>query len=84
MISADEAVTFGEVPLEVEAELDRKPMTMRDILALAPGAVLKLSRSAGENIDLLIGGAPAGSGEIVMIEEMVGVRITDFGEGEQT
>jgi flagellar motor switch protein FliN/FliY len=39
-------------------------------------------RSAGENIDIYIGGAMLGSGEIVIIEETVGVRITDFNEEE--
>lgn len=80
MITNDQTAGFGDVPLAVEAELDRKALTMREILQLVPGVVLKLPRSAGENIDLLIGGAPAGSGEIVMIEETVGVRITDFGD----
>ena len=80
MMTPEETAGFEDVPLQVEAELDRKALTMREILQLAPGAVLKLPRSAGENIDLLIGGAAAGSGEIVMIEETVGVRITDFGD----
>jgi flagellar motor switch protein FliN/FliY len=39
-----------------------------------------MNRSAGENIDILVGGAPVGSGEIVIIQETVGVRITDFNE----
>jgi flagellar motor switch protein FliN len=39
-----------------------------------------MPRSAGDNIDILVGGAAIGSGEIVIIEEAVGVRITDFNE----
>ena len=42
--------------------------------------MIKMTRSAGENIDILVGGALLGSGEIVIIEEAVGVRITDFKE----
>ncbi len=42
--------------------------------------MVKLPRLAGENIDILIGGALIGSAEIVIIEETVGVRITDFVE----
>jgi flagellar motor switch protein FliN/FliY len=42
--------------------------------------LITTARSAGENIDLVIGGARIGSGEIVIIEEAVGVRITDFKE----
>jgi flagellar motor switch protein FliN/FliY len=55
-------------------------MTVREILSLEQGAVVKMPRSAGENIDILVGGALVGSGEIVIIEETVGVRITDFNE----
>jgi flagellar motor switch protein FliN/FliY len=44
------------------------------------GSVIKMLRSAGENIDIYVGGAMLGSGEIVIIEESVGVRITDFNE----
>ena len=55
-------------------------MTLSEILTLQEGSVINMTRSAGENIDLLIGGAPFASGEIVIIEETVGVRITDFNE----
>jgi len=71
---------FADVPAYVEAELDRKIMTVRDILALDRGAVIKMTRSAGENIEILVGGAPLGSGEVVIVDERVGVRITDFRE----
>jgi len=71
---------FADVPAYVEAELDRKIMTVRDILALDRGAVIKMTRSAGENIEILVGGAPLGSGEVVIVDERVGVRITDFKE----
>lgn len=69
---------LAEVPIEVEAELDRKRMTIREVLALEVGAVMKLNRSAGENIDIVIGGALVAFGEIVVFEEVLGVRITDF------
>ena len=44
------------------------------------GTVIKMSRSAGENIDIRVGGALVGFGEIVILEENMGVRITDFHE----
>ncbi len=75
---AGEVAFLGDVPLEIEVELDRKVMTIEEILALEAGSVIRMSRSAGENIDILIGGALVGSGEIVIIEETVGVRMTDF------
>lgn len=78
MSALEEIHHLADVPVFVDIELDRKIMTVREILALEPGAVVKMPRSAGENIDLLVGGALVGSGEIVIIEETVGVRITDF------
>lgn len=68
------------MPLDLEAELGRRIMTLRAILELREGSVIRLPRSAGENIDILAGGHLLGSGEIVIIEERFGVRITDFRE----
>lgn len=67
-----------DLPLDVSVELDRKVMTVREILEIDQGSVIKMNRSAGENIDILVGGALIGFGEIVIIEDMMGVRITDF------
>lgn len=64
--------------MDVEAELDRKTLTMSQILDLEAGSIIKLKRSAGENIDLLIGGSLVAFGEIVVLQEMMGIRITDF------
>jgi len=44
--------------------------------------VIRMTRSAGENIDILVGGTLIGFGEIVIIEDAVGVRITDFNREE--
>jgi len=73
---------FADIPIDVEVELDRKPMTLGEILKLGPGSVVKLTRSAGENLDLMIGEVLVGYGEIVIIEDIMGVRITDFWEGD--
>jgi flagellar motor switch protein FliN/FliY len=81
MTPQEEIASLAEIPVEVEVELDRKTMTAREILELEEGSVIKTSRSAGENIDLYIGGARFGSGEIVVIENSLGVRITDFRDG---
>ena len=69
---------IANVPLPIEVELDRKVLSVRAILALSAGSVLKLSRSAGENIDIRVGGSLMGFGEIVILEDSTGVRITDF------
>lgn len=78
MTPQDEIGPWSDVPLEVAAELDRKKMKIAEILRLTRGSVIKLTRSAGENIDLLVGGALVAFGEIVIIESTMGVRITDF------
>jgi flagellar motor switch protein FliN/FliY len=66
------------VPMDLEVQLSRTTMKMRDILGLNVGSVVKTERSAGENIDIVAGGKLIGSGEIVIIEENFGVRITAF------
>ena len=80
MTALEEIQHLSDVPVEVEVELDRKKMTMREILALEEGSVIKMPRSAGENIDFLAGGALIGSGEVVIVEDTVAVWITDFTE----
>ncbi|HEV1287640.1 MAG TPA: FliM/FliN family flagellar motor switch protein [Bryobacteraceae bacterium] len=80
MTASEEIGHLADIPVDVDVELDRKTMTVREILMLDQGSVIKMMRSAGENIDIYVGGALLGSGEIVIIEEAVGVRITDFNE----
>jgi flagellar motor switch protein FliN len=82
MKSPDEIAHFAEVPLEVEVELDRKILPLSAILDLKQGSVIKMTRSVGENMSILIGGVLIGYGEIVIIEELMGIRITDFYEQE--
>lgn len=80
MTSHQEIAHYSDVPVDIEVELDRKIMSIGAILDLKVGSVLKMTRSAGENIDILIGGTLVGFGEIVIIEDSMGVRITDFNE----
>jgi flagellar motor switch protein FliN len=82
MTVLQEIAHVADVPVDVVVELDRKRMSMRQVLELDAGSVIKMSRSAGENIDILVGGMIVGFGEIVIIEDTVGVRITDF-SGEE-
>ncbi len=78
MTPQEEIAPLGDVPVEIEIELDRRVLTTREVLELSEGSVIPTSRSAGENIDIYIGGVFCGSGEIVVIENALGVRITDF------
>jgi flagellar motor switch protein FliN/FliY len=68
------------MPVEMEGRLDRRSISMRELLELAPGSVVRLDKSAGENIDVLAGGALLGYGEVVVVENVIGIRITDFRE----
>jgi flagellar motor switch protein FliN len=80
MSPLEEIALLAAVPVEIEVELDRRIMSAREVLELREGSVIVSSRSAGENIDIYVGGALCGSGEIVVIENVLGVRITDFRE----
>jgi flagellar motor switch protein FliN/FliY len=80
MTPAEEIASMSDVPIEIRVELDRQIMRMYDVLVLEEGSIIKTERSAGENIDIYIGGLLGGSGEIVVVENTIGVRITDFHE----
>lgn len=78
MSPREEIAHIANVPIEVEVQLDRRFMKISEILSLEEGSIVEMERSAGENIDIYIGGVLCGSGEIVVIESTLGVRITDF------
>lgn len=80
MPAAEQTAHLANVPVELEVELGRKTMTVAELLRLAPGSVIRLPRSAGDNIDVLAGGHVFASGEVIVVEERFGVRITDFKE----
>jgi flagellar motor switch protein FliN len=69
---------LADIPLDISVELDQRILTIREVLELETGSVIGMRRSAGENIDILIGGVIVAFGEIVIIENTMGVRITDF------
>ena len=67
-----------DVPLEVTVELGRTNKTIQDILDFAPGTIIELNKIAGEPIDVLVNGKYVAKGEVVVIEESFGVRITEI------
>lgn len=67
-----------DVSLEVSVELGRTHKKIRDILELGPGSVIELDRLVGEPIDILVNGKFIAKGEVVVIDENFGVRITDI------
>ncbi len=80
MSALEELAHLADVPIDVEVVLDRRAMTMRDVLALEAGSTLRMGRPAGENVDMYLGDVLLGTGEIVVIEQLMGVRITDFSQ----
>jgi len=78
----EEIAPIADVLIDVAVELDRKLMTIGEIVSLDVNSVIQMPRSAGENIDVYVGGARIGSGEIVIIETIMGFRITDFHNDE--
>lgn len=67
-----------DVPLEVTVELGRTSKSIKDILDFAPGTIIELNRLAGEPIDVLVNGKFVAKGEVVVMEEAFGVRVTEI------
>ena len=67
-----------DIPLKVTAELGRSKMAIRDILQLAQGSVIELSKFAGEPLEILVNDKLIARGEVVVVNEKFGVRLTDI------
>ncbi len=82
MTPMEEIADLTDVPIEIEVQLGQKILTIAQILQLGQDSVIRMARSAGDHMDILVGGTLIGYGEIVIIEDAVGVRITDFSPEE--
>ena len=67
-----------DVPLEVTVELGRTHKSINDILDFSPGTIIELDKIAGEPIDVLVNGKNVAKGEVVVIDESFGVRVTEI------
>jgi len=67
-----------DVPMQVTVELGRTKKLIRDILELTPGSVVELDKLAGEPVDILVNGKLIAKGEVVVIDENFGVRVTEI------
>lgn len=67
-----------DVPLEVTVELGRTTKSISEILNFSPGTIIELDRIAGEPIDVLVNGKFVAKGEVVVIEESFGIRVTEI------
>ena len=67
-----------DVEMEVTAELGRTRMAVRELLSLTPGTVIELDRLAGGPADLLVNGRLIARGEVVVVDEDFGLRVTEI------
>jgi flagellar motor switch protein FliN/FliY len=82
MTPLEEIAHLHDTRIRLEVELDRKVMTLRELMQIEVGGVLRMVRSAGENIDILVDGTVIAFGEIVIIEDSMGIRVSDFQNDE--
>jgi flagellar motor switch protein FliN/FliY len=73
---------LSDVPLELSVEIGRTRMTVGETLQLGAGSIVTLERLAGEPVDLLVNGTPLARGEVVIVDEQFGLRVTDVLEGD--
>ena len=67
-----------DIPLEISVELGRTRMVINDLLQLGQGSVVELSKLAGEPLEIFVNGKLVARGEVVVVNEKFGVRVTDI------
>lgn len=67
-----------DVPLEISVELGRMKMMVREVLDLGTGSIIEVDKAAGEPVDVMVNGRLVAKGEVVVIEDNFGVRITEI------
>jgi flagellar motor switch protein FliN/FliY len=72
---------LSDVPMELSVEIGRTGMTVGETLELRVGSIVTLDRLAGEPVDLLVNGTPIARGEVVVVDEQFGLRVTHIVEG---
>jgi flagellar motor switch protein FliN/FliY len=75
--AAADLARLHDVPVELTVEIGRTRMTIGETLGLGPGSIITLDRLAGEPVDLLVNGKPIARGEVVVIDEEFGLRVTE-------
>jgi flagellar motor switch protein FliN len=82
-IAADLEAVF-DVPVQVSAVLGRSKMDVGELLKLGPGTVLELDRRVGESIDIYVNNRLVARGEVVLVEDKLGVTMTEIIKAERT
>lgn len=73
---------LSDVPMELSVEIGRTQMTVGETLELRAGSIITLDRLAGEPVDLLVNGTPIARGEVVVVDEQFGLRVSEILEDE--
>ncbi|ABE41064.1 flagellar motor switch protein FliN [Rhodopseudomonas pseudopalustris] len=81
-VAADLEAVF-DVPVQVSAVLGRSKMDVGELLKLGPGAVLELDRRVGEAIDIYVNNRLVARGEVVLVEDKLGVTMTEIIKAER-
>ncbi|HTQ56771.1 MAG TPA: FliM/FliN family flagellar motor switch protein [Bryobacteraceae bacterium] len=76
--TARDSKRFEDVPVIIEARVGSRAISVQEVLALKPDSVLSLEKPAGEALDLIAGNTRLGSAEVVVIDNRLALRITDF------
>lgn len=82
-ISGEKLKILENIEVTLSIEVGRTEMTIRDLLRLNEGSVIELDRLAGEPLDLFVNGAIIAKGEVVMVGERYGIRLTDIVDPEE-
>lgn len=78
LVDARPLSLLADVEMGVTAELGRRRMTVRELLSLTPGSVIELDRAAGTPVDVLVNGTLIARGEVVVIDEEFGIRVSEI------
>ena len=76
--SAESLDAFSDVCVDIEAQFEERLMDVREVLAIRPGTVLPLGRPAGETLSVHVGNVLLASAEVIVIEDHLALRITEF------
>jgi len=74
----DSLSRLGGIEVNAAVELGRAELRLRDLARLAPGSVVRLDRMTGEPADLVVNGRPFARGEIVIVDDHLGLRVTEL------
>jgi len=64
-----------DVPIDISVEIGRTMMSIGDLLSLSKGSIVELKKTAGESVDIFVNGKLLGKGEVVVVNERLGVRV---------